>query len=492
MTSLLIRYGIVLHVAVLAIYTSWARGGSAPAFFWAIPWLAAGIIEMMFLLPPVRGGESTHGAIRHLWRGILRDPIFYMGGTLIVFLVLQWLNGPREMVYDAGMAKWEYTPAPWPGLPFCVVRAEAAQVLFWALGVYAILLAMRHDARLSGKRWLLKVLVYNGALLSLLGLLHLATGTDKLFWIRPIGTFFFSTFGYPNHASAYFTLLTSINVGLLLETLGGEGQERSPGYWLSVSFVLNLLGVFFSLGRAGMVLTLGILAVGALYGVIYLASRVTVATKVRLGVMLGGLLLFTAFFFVKVPDNPIAQELRNIHLLRLHEQLQGDRAELAQAAIEIWQDYPWGGTGGWGFRRFVGLYMGPEKYEYLRSAGRANVHNDAIQYLCEHGAIGAVLILGLIFTLVGHIGLRLISMPRTTDSGAIQAHCWFMSVSPVVWFILIGTAATAIHSLIDLPFRSMAIISVWFIALSAAPSFIPRKERAKATKNEPAASPAHS
>ena len=486
MISLLLRYGAAVHVALLVVYASWARGGSAPAFFWAIPWLALGILEMLFLLPPSHDGSSAHAAARRVWQGLLRDPVFYVGGALLLFLLLQWLNGPREMIRNLATATWEYTPPPWPWLPFCVDRSEAAQVLIWALGAYAVLLAVRHGMRLSARRWLLKVMVYNGALLALVGVLHLMTGTTKLFWIRPIEVYFFSTFGYPNHASAFFTLLTAINIGLLIESLDSKEQEKVVSSWLMVSLVLNLFGVFFSLGRAGMVLTLGILAVALLYGSIYLWNRTTIATRVRLWVMIGGLALAGGFFALVVPDNPILRELKTIDLLQLHKQLQGDRAELAHAAIDIWQDYPWAGVGGWGFRRYVGIYMGPERYEYLRAAGRANVHNDAVQYLCEHGVIGLALILGLIFVLIGQLWFRMAVMRHKQDDGAIKPRNWFMSVSPMVWFCILGTFATVIHSLIDLPFRNMAIIATWFIALASAPSFVPRRSPASSPSSSSA------
>ncbi|MGI6100549.1 MAG: O-antigen ligase family protein [Kiritimatiellia bacterium] len=478
MISLLLRYGAAVHVALLVVYASWARGGSAPAYFWAIPWLALGIVELMFLLPPATEGVSPRHAVRRVWHGLLRDPIFYIGAVLILFLLLQWLNGPREMIRNPSTATWEYSPPPWPGLPFCVDRGEAAQVLLWAIGVYAILLAVRHGMPLEARRWLLRVIVYNGVILSAVGLLHLMTDTKSLFWIRPMEVYFFSTFGYPNHASAFFTLVTAINLGLLFEALGGEDQERSGGGWLMIALVMNLLGVFFALGRAGMVLTLGILALAVPYGIIYLWRRTTLATSMRLAVLTGGLALCAGFFIFAVPNNPIIKELKTINLLQLHKQLQGDRAELAHSAIEIWQDYPWAGVGGWGFRRYVGIYMGPEKYDYLRVAGRANVHNDAIQYLCEHGVIGMALILGLVFVIVGQLWFRLAMMPRKRDDGAVKSRSWFMSVSPVVWFCIIGTSATVIHSLIDLPFRNMAIISVWFIALASAPYFVPRRPAA--------------
>ncbi len=470
---------MAFHLGLLAIYAAWARGGSAPAFFWAIPWLALWALEMLFLLPPQYNGQGYTTAMQRLKRNLLRDPVLYVGLTLIAFLTLQWFNAPRELVYNSAKALWEYGDPPWPGLPFSIVRAESVQPLIWAIGVVAIMLGVRHGMRQESRRWLLRLLVYNGALLAVVGLLQQALGTNKVLWIKQIDTFFFATFGYPNHASAYFTLLVALNLGLLFEALGSNDEEKLSSNWLIVALVPNILGVAFAQGRAGFLLTAVILIIALIYGACYLHQRLTPATRVRLGILIGGVAIFLIFILVLVPKNPIMAEIKTIELTKLHKQLQGDRAELAEAALEIWGDYPWAGTGGWGFRRFVALYMGPEKWNYLKAAGRANVHNDAIQYLCEHGAIGLTLIIGLIFIPIGHLWFRLLRVTRVPDVDRIGYRTWFMSVSPVVWFGLIGTSATVLHSIIDLPFRSMAIIALWFIILASLPGFVPQRDKSK-------------
>ncbi len=477
MVNILLRYGVALHLALLVVFTSWARGGSEPAHFWALPWLALGIVEMMLLLPPMRASERSSDAWRRLRRGLVRDPVLYIGGMLVLLLAIQWLNGPRTLEFVTENDAWAYSPPPWPGLPFCVVRSEALQVLLWGLTVYAVLLAVRHGLSRAGKLLLLRLIAVNGALLAIVGLAQFASGTDKIFWVSRIGAFFFATFGYPNHAGAFFTLLTALSGGLLLHALGDRSQQHH-GWWLGLCLVLNALGSVFSLSRAGIVLTAGVLLAGGIYAPFYLWSRLPRSGKMQIGMGVSLMLALAALLYFATPDNPVRREARSVDLLRLQEELLGDRKLLASAAIDIWQDYPWTGVGGWGFRRYVALYLGKEHWDYLRSAGRANVHNDPLQYLCEHGFIGFGLILALIFTLIAQLWLRLARTPRQSDGNTV--HCWFLSVSPLVWAIMAGTTATVIHSLIDLPFRSVAIVSVWFICLSSASAFVPRRKPAPA------------
>ena len=58
-------------------------------------------------------------------------------------------------------------------------------------------------------------------------------------------------------------------------------------------------------------------------------------------------------------------------------------------------------------------------------------------------------------------------------------------VSAVIYAILAGTMATVIHSLIDLPFRSPAILITWSLCLACAPAFLPRAAAAGGPKVRP-------
>ncbi|MBP7276438.1 MAG: hypothetical protein KBA51_09575, partial [Kiritimatiellae bacterium] len=84
--------------------------------------------------------------------------------------------------------------------------------------------------------------------------------------------------------------------------------------------------------------------------------------------------------------------------------------------------------------------------------GRANAHNDPMQFLAEFGGIGFVLMSVAAASL-------LVRMLR----GDYRR----MYRDPLVFFTLTGAGLVCLHSLIDLPFRSPAILYAWVMGLAA-------------------------
>ncbi len=483
MIDLLVRYGVAIHVALMVVFSSWARGGSSPYYAWALPWLALGIIEMMLLMPPRGKEDSPRGAVRRLFRALAFDPVTYIGLFLIVYLVIQWLNGPCELKFNEASQLWEYTDPPVPNLPFCVNKGEALHVLLWFVGIVPAILAVRHGMKNSGRIALLRMLVANGALLSLLGIAQALTSSSGsgvpgvLFWYRKMPVYFFSTFGYPNHAGTFFVMLTAINIGLLIHAIAERDGADRGRHWLGFALVLNAAGIYFSLCRAAMILGTGVIVIGALYGALYLHKTMTKGERISFACFFVVFLLGVAGALA-LPGSPMLKEVQSIDFAHLSSVYVGDREKLADGAVKIWMDYPWTGVGGWGFRRFIGLYMSPEEWNYLQAAGRANVHNDAVQFLCEHGAIGFGLMCALVISLLAHFLFRLGQMERKVSELG-KASTWVGSISPVSLSCLAAVVAMAVHSTIDLPFRSVATMLVWFIALSCMPYLIPRTAKRK-------------
>ena len=482
MIDLLLRYGVAIHVALMVVYASWARGGSSPDYLWAFPWLSLGLLEIMLLMPPTRRTEAPQTAVKRLLKGLFLDPVTYICIALVAFLTIQWLNGPCELVEEAAAASgWEYTKPPWPDFPFCVEQSEAVQVLIWFLAVSTAVLAICHAMRPSARVFLLKVLVMNGALLSALGFAQIFTCPDKLFWYRPMEVYFFSTFGYPNHAGTFFTMMTALNIGLVLRALGDPENRRDIG-WLSLALFLNAAGIYGSLCRAAIVLGTLVIVVGIVYGLFYLklGGRISSA-KIILAAGTVAAVATCAVVIAAMPGSPLKKEIDTIDFTDLASVYRGDRQELADAAIDIWKDHQWTGVGGWGFRRYVALYMPQERWDYLRESGRANVHNDALQFLCEHGLIGFGLIVALAVALLAHAFIRLPGIARETNAQTGRPRSWFGSVSPCVWASFAAIAVMMVHSTMDLPFRSIANTLVWFIVLACLPGFMPkpRKEDSK-------------
>ncbi len=478
MIDLFVRYGVAIHVALMVVYSAWARGGSSPAYMWALPWLCLGLLEIMLLLPPAHRGETPQGAVKRMLGGIFLDPITYIGIALVGFLLIQWLNGPCELVENAeAFSGWDYEPPPWKTMPFCVVREEALQVLIWFLAVVSAVIAVRHAMRPSARYFILKLFVANGALLSILGFVQLLKSPGKLFWYRPIPVYFFATFGYPNHAGTFFTMMTALTMGLILRAIGNKGR-RAEVTWLAIAFCLNAAGIYGSLCRAAIVMGSLIIAAGLVYGLIYLWNRISRVKVLATAVIVAAVAVCAAVLAL-VPGSPLKKEIDTIDFSHLASVYEGDREELGQAALEIWKDHSWTGVGGWGFRRYVALYMPEDRWHYLQTSGRANVHNDALQFLCEHGVIGFGLMVALALALLGHALVRLPLIRRETNSTTGQPRSWFESVSPCVWGAFAAIAAMAVHSTIDLPFRSIANTLVWFVLLACLPGFMLSKESSK-------------
>ncbi len=510
------RLAVMLHVAFIAIYLAWMRGGTVPDFYSPLPWLAVALVEMTVLFPVLKKGETDGEGRSRIIRSILRDPIFYLGIFFLAFLGIQCANGPCELFYDVESGVWKYSDPPMAGWPSCVNRAESSQLLYWYSPVFAILIAIRHGLSRKAKINLLKILVAAGALLSFVGIIQFVSGTDKIFWITQIPVQFFASFGYPNHAGSYFTLLFAISIGLLLHAMADEVNHPKV-HWLVACMALNLLGATFSLCRAAICMSWCIAIFGFVYGIAYVGPLVTKSTKLRIGVTAIIAVGAAAFlFFVAYPDNAIRREIGTIFhagqkarvvkvegasktsqaaakdgasraddsgksKVEIENPFSGDRKFLSGIAADIWKDHPWTGVGGWGFRRYAGLYVDQSQWKNLRSAGRANVHNDFMQYLCEHGVIGISLLLGTIVVLLIPTWYRFIRFAMTpVDATAADRtdgdRAFVFRVSPLVWFMAIGTMSVVVHSLIDLPFRSPAVITLWFICLAVMPAMLPRSK----------------
>lgn len=505
MSRIFVKFGIALHVALLIVYASWAKGGSSPYYSWALPWLSLGIIEMMFLLPPAKEFENPATATKRMLRNIFLDPVTYIGIALIGFLTVQWANGPRIRSVDED-GSLVFSDPPCPSLPFCVEQDLSLQVLFWFIAIVIAVIAVRHALKPSARYLLLKLIVANGALLAILGFAQNPTfaQSGKILWCIPVDVYFFSTFGYPNHAGAFFELVTALNIGLVIRALGDVEHSEGLG-WMSIALLANIAGALGSLSRASLLLTGGILIIGLLYAMVYLFRRIPAGKYMSL-VIFSVIIIAAGAAFALMPGSPLAKETATIipddavaESAELSSGLieddsipstdqsiigkiwnsvykKSDRKLLADSALSIWKKYPWAGVGGWGFRQFVVGEVGEEQWDYLKSAGRANVHNDAIQFLCEHGAIGFGLMLAIFVALIVHTVMRFPGLRRSVDFSTGNKRSWFASVSPVVWMTFAGCGAVIVHSTLDLPFRSVAISLIFFVSLACLPAFLPREK----------------
>lgn len=442
----------------LLAYTAWAWAGLRPSYHWA------GVASSVVLLAVV---------LRHAFRAVVRDPVFWLGLCFTGFLLVQWANAGREQYFDVGYHRWMYTAPRWPGWPSAYARAEAWQMVTWFFPAWAVAAAFR--SRLMSRRevrGLLFFLACQAGALALFGMVQLASGTEAIYWVQPLKGHFFASFTYGNHAAPYFVLAGALTAGLLFsealdarlaEANGGQARLRRPvrvGVLMAV-LLLCLAGALLGFSRTGMILTGGLVIFLAGYGLVRGWLILPPAGRLNLAALTVAAVGSLYFAVASLGERGFRQEwtLRESFAgetpKTLWERIElelGYRPKFARAAVEIWLEEPWFGAGGWGYKYRVADYV-PEKFwDNLSRRGWANTHMDALQFLAEFGVAGTGLLLGALAAMVA----------RLVGPGVRRGALWTMGVGGLI--LVVG------FSLMDLPFRCPAILLTWVAALGALPA----------------------
>ena len=433
---------------MLLLYPAWVRGGTYVPIQPPLAWI--GLLTLLCLIGAAR---SENGK----WRSsfLLSDPVFYLGLAFLALLAIQWANAGRHLIFDASQAKWLYTPPPVPWLPSAITRPEAREMLVWFFPAWTLLLSLRSGLfRRRTLRHLYGVMAGNAALLGLFGIVQYLSRTQSIYWMQPLDCPFFASFGYSNHAGAFFTLMFAVSAGLLSRRFVTRQFEGHPRWLvlLTACALLNFLAANLSLSRAAILLVWSIAAFVVLYTLLKTWPVLRPVQRLNLIAAIAATALVAGLLVAATGKEDIQKELSTLHRgSRSANLLGGEWALLRPAAFKMWQDHPAFGVGGWGFRYLLGWYIPADQWHEIRE-GDANVHNDALQFLAEFGGVGAGLMAATVLVLL---------VP------ALKERPW---QKPLPLIALLGLGATALHSMIDLPFRSPAILYSWLAILAILPS----------------------
>lgn len=493
------RQFLFLHLVILASAFAWIHGGTRPDLLLAvIPWLAGFTLEALLVFPQAKSTESLMEARRRVWRGLVRDPLLYLSLLLILCLVIPLFNVAGYPTYNPETKTWLNAIPPISFLPFCVNPSEHASLLLWFPPALIAALAAKHGLLKKSKRLLLECLCWNGALLALLGFLQLATDAKSIFWGDQPFSHFFSTFGYPNFAGAFFTLLFALSTGLWFSRLGEHWMgpaaavnhetsvfdERTifESNYLLAAVLLNFAGAFASLSRAAILLC-GVAALVLSAYIVIAAWQKTMSGghMVILTILFGALFIMGLTLTVFAPK-ALKHEVATITPKAVVERVTGSAYYHGRIAREIFNDHPVFGVGGWGYPHYLVQYLTPEETKRMQIEGGANVHNDSLQFLAEQGMVGYGLLLlcasALIFPLLWKTLAMSRELAKAEPSHGGQAKPrWIYRLPPEIIAIVVGTTATVCHSMGDLPFRNPAILTVWVLAWSCATGFLPKLRR---------------
>ncbi len=519
----------VALVALTIISFSWIFGGTLPQMLlWPIPWVMALCLEALLFLPQRHMGETQYEARARCWKGLARDPLTWISLMFLLILTVPFFNKAfcLDCEYDAVFQKFlqsewatitdpiQYAPvfkelaeAPLPYSPKCYNIQEHLTVFMWFLPALIAMLATRHALTRRGKIALLETLSWNGAVLAVIGFSQMACDAPGPWWNPLYGQgSFFSTFGYANMAASFFVLMMALSIAIWrtrieevrMERRRRKAEMREEGtsdrtaLWIKAHYALvpatlNFFGALGTLSRAGIIFASVLAALAFLYSVGALLTPPTsrerkLANIKGIAAYCVGAIIFAIAIAIFAPEG-IDREFSKTNSVDVADRVTNRDEAYAKAAWAVFKDHIAWGVGGWGYRHAC-LDKFPDKMAQIfrngGGSGWGNVHNDYLQFMCEHGIIGFGLIIAIFIALFWPLARkwhqlgRLVRFmkPENRPPHPRALYC----LPPGAFWTLVGCLAVMIHALGDCPLRSPAVLTSLLVSLAAIDGFLPRED----------------
>ena len=495
----------VIAVAVTASVVAWMFGGARGELLLpVVPWLCAFMVEIVLCFPQRHQTETTYDARERLWYDLRKSWLVKISLIFLALLLVPFVNNGLCPGCDAELlASGVSAKPPFSFLPSCVNRLDHLNCVLWFMVVLPSALAVRYGLTRRGKRMVLSFIVWNGAALAFLGFVQSATGAVGPFWCALPGggrSEFFSTFGYPNMAGDYFTTLFGLAVALWRDTceqdrrvhLAMSASEREKDadrrgrFWRRNYYLLPAAVFFFAalntLSRAAILLVTASAVIYFTHTLMVVLSRMDKSRRVFVGVwsfMIFGLLVF--FASISMPEK-MRHEVDSLEKTSALDRVTGKAQYHVTVATAIWRDHKLFGCGGWGYAHLCVPKMEELGLDVrqLQNVGGANVHNDHLQFLAEHGFVGFGCLVAIAVLLLWPVILQWRGMVRELrfkkGKDVPPRPIAVFALPAPAFFILVTALATFIHAFGDCPLRSCAVLDLFFISLAALPGFMPKQD----------------
>ena len=498
----------VLVVVAVVSTLGWLYGGArGDLLVPVVPWLFVLLLETIICFPQRHHGETTYEARARVWYALGRSPFVWVSFGFLVLLMIPLINAGLCTGCDAALIAQGYDPnPPIPYLPSCVNRQDHLSVVLWFAVVLPSAITVRYCLTRRGKRLTVELIVWNGVAMAIFGFIQGALGAPGPFWGKSVNiwgntSYFFSTFGYPNMAGAYFTALFGLAMALWRDRyeqirleergqdpteLSGSEAKRYGRFWRRHYFLMPAVVLFFAalntLSRAAIILVTTTAIVYFAHTLVVTLSRFRRSRRMFVGVwsmVIFGLIIFFATIFM--PEK-MKHEVGSLGTSAVLDRVTGKGQYHVQVATSIWADHPLFGIGGWGYAHFCADKMNELgiPLKNLQIDGGANVHNDHLQFLMEHGLVGFGMLVALLAFLIHPIICQwraMIHDLRFKKGGSLPPKPIQIFALPAAsFFMLVSVSAVMIHAFGDCPLRSCAILALIFVSFAAIPGFMPRSE----------------
>lgn len=452
---------LVILVSILLCFMPWAFGAMQ---VWS-QWLTFGFCATAFGVALInrhyRGHLAPQGDFKLImWPKLIRFPLFWLGLVFLGYILVQALN--PSAVYTLENKRWWLKPVEHVGWlptgidsPYQDMNAWRVLVLYSAAWLLVCALWVGITRRVA-VQILLTVVVINGAVLALVGILMKVTEASHVLWvlktINPSGGFF-ATIIYKNHAGAYLNLLLMLCTGLLYWHFARAERRMartSPAPVFAFCAILLGIGVLLTNSRAATLLLM-IFTLVAFIGFILRCALTRSAGRSPWVITL----LCTVFaLFIGLGSYFLNADAAFSRIEKLLEQGKADysvhsRLLTRKATLDMAGDKLVTGWGAGSFRHAFPTYQRayPEIHEV---PGRPKMkwrweyaHNDYVQFLAEFGLVGAAILLAMLACGLRHL---------------IQQHVY---QRPHLLFIALALAITAAHAWMDFPAHNPAILFLW-------------------------------
>jgi len=467
MQKILTKYWLLIHIGAILFFPWSYLSRSDVNGLVPLLWLSLIAFEVALLLPTVRSGENLADARQRVVRTVVADPFFYISLVALIYAVLQWLNSDCKRVYLPDADLWQFTPPRWSWAPFGV-NATAALMSFSAIFASATgCLCLRHIISQTGKRYLLQVAACVSGAMAIFFVWKASYG------VEPYGEY---AVNGGDGIGIFFSLWLIMGMGAYVDALARQ-QRGSEGLF-ALGIVGNLVGMLYFAKILPLLISSILALLVFFYWFAYLG--VCVPRNVKLKLFLVSFVVVisvaTATIFV-FPGNPVAVKVKSLQNIDVYwHGLSETKGLRTSSAMKIWQEHPWVGVGPDGFRQFVGTVISGKEWRLLKT-DQACVYNDCVQFLCEYGLFGFLLLVSAIVTLMASICYR---ARIAWKQGPLENDCnnaLLLRVSPLVFTGVLAVGLCFLESWFSCPFRTPSVSMSWVFVLAMLSGFLPANAR---------------
>lgn len=437
MQTLISRYGLAAHLAILAV---------APLFMTAtcVLWVTALAAVWLVMEPTCRGYEASHEARRRVLSRILHDPVTWAGFLLVGMAALRALNGGIAMKYDAEETRWFMSTAMWPALPGSA-NGFGLMNLAVALSLLIVLQGGRHGLSDSTRIvFALFASLFAACVAFVLAVLSKGGHAETL----ALASCPLTQNGSLGLAFGIYAVIGIVAVAGAFEI----GWHAAKPLAL-VSLCGTVFGAFaFSSPLTALVIA-SALALVFVYAFFYLVMKLKGSAGYKIPVVVGLATVAAGLLAVSVlPQETISGKTTVWQTADfLPESFRQVREALSKIALAAWRDAPWNGTGLGSFAFDVRFGADESDWLVLKSGHKAAL-NGYHQLLAERGLIGAIAICVFIGSVLWSFGGRLV-------------RGWpFKLVNPLA----VAGIVVLLMSLVDLVWRASALMPSALMAVGVA------------------------